>query len=277
MADYLERTYYNGILGVQHPGDGAKLYYLALESGYWKLFGTPLHDFWCCTGSMAESFASLGDSIYFHDDASLYVNLFAPSELNWAERGVRVVQDTRFPEEDRVRLVVHVPRATRLALRIRVPPWSTGASASLNGRPLGSLGAPGRYFSIERRWRTGDEVQLHLPMRLYTVALPGDATLQAAMYGPLVLAGRLGRAGLDAGNLRAGPTAPRKVPEYPAAASSVPLIRALAADPASWLEPVPGRALEFRTTGQSEALTLAPLNRIFDERYAVYWSVQSTP
>ena len=275
MADYLERTFYNGILGVQHPADGEKLYYLALESGYWKLFGTPLHDFWCCTGSMAESFAALGDSIYFHDDSSLYVNLFAPSELTWAERGVRVVQETRFPEEDSVRLVLHVPPGTRFALRIRVPDWSAGASARLNGRPLGSLGPAGRYFSIERRWRAGDEVQLHLPMRLYTAALPGDATLQAAMYGPLVLAGRLGRAGLDALHLRAGPTAPRKVPEYTAAAISAPVIRAPSADPATWLEPVPGRALEFRTIGQSETLTLAPLNRIFDERYAVYWRMQA--
>ena len=40
-ADYYERAYYNGILGVQHPADGNKLYYVALQSGYWKLFGTP--------------------------------------------------------------------------------------------------------------------------------------------------------------------------------------------------------------------------------------------
>ncbi len=75
-ADYYERAFCNGILGMQHPADGDKLYYVPLPSGYWKLFGTPLHDFWCCTGSMAESFAKLGDSIYFQDDAGVYVNLF---------------------------------------------------------------------------------------------------------------------------------------------------------------------------------------------------------
>ena len=75
-ADYYERAYYNGILGVQHPRDGSKLYYVPLQSGFWKLFGTSMHDFWCCTGSMAEAFSKLGDSIYFKDDAGLYVNLF---------------------------------------------------------------------------------------------------------------------------------------------------------------------------------------------------------
>ncbi len=273
MGDYLERTYYNGILGVQHPADGDKLYYLPLQSGYWKLFGTPLHDFWCCTGSMAEAFATLGDSVYFHDSSSLYVNLFVPSELSWTERGVRMVQDTSFPEEDRVRLTVRVAHPTRFSLRIRVPYWSSGASASLNGKDLGPLGRSGRYFSIARRWHDADEVQLRLPMHLHAAPMPDDATLLAVMYGPLVLAGRLGTVGLTADTLRAEPTRPREVPGYRADPVDAPTISAPATDPALWLEPLPGRPLEFRTVGQSEALTLAPLNRIFDERYAVYWRV----
>ena len=51
------------------------------------------------------------------------------------------------------------------------------------------------------------------------------------------------------------------------------LITAPTPDPASWLEPVSGRALLFRTKDQAQSLTLEPLNGIFDERYAVYWKV----
>src|SRR6185295_2708026 len=94
VADYYERCLYNGILGVQHPSDGNKLYYVPLGSGYWKLFGTPTQDYWCCTGSMSESFAKLGDSIYFQDDAGLYVNLFVGSGLDWQEKKVTVTQTT---------------------------------------------------------------------------------------------------------------------------------------------------------------------------------------
>jgi hypothetical protein len=32
-------------------------------------------------------------------------------------------------------------------------------------------------------------------------------------------------------------------------------------------------ALEFRTLGQKDDLTLVPLNRVSDERYAVYFKV----
>ena len=273
LADYYERALYNGILGVQHPADGDKLYYLPLESGYWKLFGTPLHDFWCCTGSMAESFAKLGDSIYFHDEAGVYVNLFLASELVWAERELRLVLDTQFPREDTVRLIVHTARPQRLRLRVRVPYWTAGGSAHLNGEPLPTFAAPGSYFQLERRWRDGDALWVRLPMHLHLASMPDDASLQAVMYGPLVLAGRMGTAGLDAAHLRAEPTAPRRVPEYRAPALAAPHIVTSTADPSSWLEPLPGRPLAFRTIDQAQPLTLEPLNGIFDERYAVYWKV----
>ena len=274
LGDYYERTLYNGIFGVQHPADGDKLYYLPLESGYWKLFGTPLHDFWCCTGSMAESFAKLGDSIYFHDRAGVYVNLFIPSELDWTERGLRLVLDTRFPEEDALRLTVHTARPQRMVLRVRVPQWTAGGSALLNGVALPKLAAPGRYFALDRRWRDGDVLTVRLPMHLHGAPMPDDPSLRAVMYGPLVLAGRLGRAGLDAAHLRAGPTRPRRVPDYPLPPVSAPAITTAALDPASWLEPLAGRPLAFRTRGQAQPLTLEPLNGIFDERYAVYFRVR---
>ena len=110
-------------------------------------------------------------------------------------------------------------------------------------------------------------------MRLHSAPMPDDPTVQAVMYGPIVLAGKLGAAGLTADTLRAEPTKPRTVPEYKAEPIAAPAIRASSSDPASWLKPS-GAPLEFRTVGQSRtSSTLVPLNRIFDERYAVYWKV----
>jgi uncharacterized protein len=273
LGDYYERTFYNGILGVQHPADGDKLYYLPLAGGYWKLFGTPLKDFWCCTGSMSESFAKLGDSIYFHDDEGVYVNLFVPSELDWRARGVRLTLDTRFPETDTLRLTVQSATPARFALRIRVPYWAGDLTAQLNGTALEARAQPNSYLSIQRRWRDGDTLTVRLPMRLHLAPMPDDASVQAVMYGPLVLAARLGTAGLDARNLRAPPTRPRTVPEYTTEPLAVAPLVVRSADPADWLTPVAGRPLEFTTTDQANALTLVPLNRIFDERYAVYFNL----
>ena len=277
-ADYYERAFYNGILPVQHPADGEKLYYTPLAAGYWKQFGTPTQDYWCCTGSMAESFSKLGDSIYFRDagadaSAGLYVNLFVPSEVDWRERGVKVVQETRFPDEDTVRLTVRASSPVRMPLRVRVPAWAAGGSATLNGRPLEAFATPGSYFVVDRTWRDGDRLEVRLPMRLHVAEMPDDPTVQAFMYGPLVLAGRLGTAGLTAANLRAEPTKPRTVPENHADPVPAPSFVAKGADPSAWIKPVAGRSLEFRTTGQATDVTLVPLHRLFDERYAVYWKV----
>ena len=275
-ADYYERALFNGILGSQHPHDGEKLYYVSLASGLWKLFGTPGQDYWCCTGTMSEAFAKLGDSIYFQDDAGVYVNLFIASELDWSARGVRLVQQTRFPDEAGTTLVVRAPRPVRFALRVRIPYWATsGGSARLNGRALDGFAAPGGYCVLDRTWKDGDTVAVTLPMGLHLHAMPDDPSLQAVMYGPLVLVGRLGTEGLTPAVLRAEPTKPRTVPEYKSDAVAVPAFQPRGAGPADWITRTGSRSLEFRTSGQPQDVTLVPFHTLFDERYAVYWKISA--
>ena len=272
-ADYYERALFNGIIGSQHPRDGEKMYYVNLAPGLWKLFGTPGYDYWCCTGTMSESFSQLGDSIYFQDDAGLYVNLFIASELNWSERGVRVVQDTKFPEEEGTTLRIQTAKPVRFALRVRVPYWTNGGTAALNGRALDGFAAPGGYYVLDRTWRNGDTVTVKLPMKLHLHAMPDDPTLAAVMYGPLVLAGRLGNDGLTPGVLRAEPTKPREVPEYKEKPGANPELKSGSSELGAWIQRTTGRGLEFRTTGQTHNVTLVPFHTVFDERYAVYWKL----
>ena len=275
-ADFYERALFNGILGTQHPADGMTLYYVPLASGYWKLFGHPNESFWCCNGTGLESYSKFGDSIYFHDDAGVYVNLFIASELDDRERGVRLTQETRFPLEESTRLTVHCARPTRFAMRVRVPYWvGRAGSATLNGRRLDAFAAPSSYLVVDRTWRDGDRLEMALPMGLHADPTPDNPAVQALMYGPLVLAGRLGTAGLTPDVLRAEPTKPRTVPEYKADPVPAPSFTASGADPSAWItkRSAAGAPLEFRTVGQTTDVTLVPLNTVIDERYAVYWNV----
>ena len=272
-ADYYERALFNGILGSQHPADGDKMYYVSLAPGLWKLFGTPFHDYWCCTGTMSEAHAKLGDSIYFHDADGVFVNLFVASELDWKERGVRLVQETRFPDEGKTTLTVRTPRPANFAMRVRVPYWATGDNrAELNGKILEGFAEPGGYYVVHRTWRDGDRLAVTLPMSLHLHPMPDDPSLQAVMYGPLVLAGRLGTEGLTPATLRAEATKPRTVPEYHLDPVPVPAFTASSGGPAQWIKPGPG-PLEFHTVGQTRNVDFVPFFRIFDERYAIYWKV----
>ena len=97
-ADYYERALYNHILASQDPDDGMVCYYVPMKAGSKKLYSKPFDDFWCCVGTGMENHAKYGEAIYFHNDDTLWVNLFIPSELNWREKGFSLRQETRYPE-----------------------------------------------------------------------------------------------------------------------------------------------------------------------------------
>lgn len=272
-ADYYELALFNGILGTQHPDDGMTLYYVPLASGYWKMFGLPFDAFWCCTGTGLESFSKLGDSIYFHDDQGLYVNLFIASELDWTEKNVKLQQSTRFPEEDSAAFTLHCKEPIRMKIRFRVPGWIAGGGfATLNGKKLDGFAEPGGYFAIDREWTDGDRVELKLPMELRAHSMPDDHSIQAFLYGPLVLVGRLGTEGLTPSILRAEPTKPRTVPEYRSEPVAAPELKAPSGKIADWIHAHSAHPLEFDVQG----IQLLPFYKLFDERYAVYWKVKGT-
>jgi len=85
VLDYYERTLFNSRLGTQNLEDGGMSYFLPLGSGYWKYFNSPYNSFWCCTGTGVEEYAKTADTIYFHDDHGIFVNLFIASEVAWPE------------------------------------------------------------------------------------------------------------------------------------------------------------------------------------------------
>jgi len=162
-----------------------------------------------------------------------------------------------------------------MALRVRVPYWTARGSARLNGKAMEGFASPGGYFVVDRTWRDKDELEITLPMRLHLHPMPDDDSVQAVMYGPLVLAGRLGTEGLTPATLRAEPTKPRNVPNYPLKPVAAPALRARAGGPESWMQRSAGNSLEFKTAGPGQEVTLIPLCKILDERYAVYWKVSA--
>lgn len=272
-ADYHERALINGILGSQDPADGEKLYYLSLADGYWKLFGTPYHDYWCCTGTMSEAFSQFGRSVYYTADDTLVVNQFIASELDWSERGVRLVQESRFPEQAGTKLTIRTAKPATFALQVRIPYWSTNANrARINGKAIDGIAAPGGYMAVRRTWKDGDRLELDLPMSLHTAAMPDDPGMQAVMYGPMVLAGRLGTEGLTKENIRAVPTPVREVPLYTLDGLAAPGFRVSSDDPSTWIKPG-ANPLSFSTVGQSRDIEFMPFHKVFGERYAIYWRV----
>src|SRR5262245_1711224 len=282
--DFYERALFNHILPSQDPATGMVLYYCPLRPGAWKSFSTPDDSFWCCVGTGMENHTKYGATIYFHDDQSLFVNLFIPSELTWREKGIVVRQETKFPEEEATHLTISVKQPTRLALKVRQPAWAmSGLTMSVNGADVARDGArrlqPSAtgYITIDREWKNGDRVDVQMPMSLHTKAMPDNPQMIAIMYGPMVLAGDLGTEGLE-GVKRYGPSAPQvgrvKTPVIPALVTDT---QDIAKSVTAKVAPDGSLPLRFRTKGlaQPNDVTLVPLNRIIDQRYTVYWNVYS--
>lgn len=270
-ADYYERTLYNGILASQDPDSGMATYFQGARPGYMKLYHTPEDSFWCCTGTGMENHVKYRDSIYFHDDRALYVNLFIPSSVAWRDKGAVLHQVTQFPEMPSTSFRWQLRQPTDLTLKLRHPRWSRTATVLVNGVETVRSATPGSYVELARRWSDGDRVELRLVMTAAVESVPSAPDIVAFTYGPLVLAGALGRDGLAPGsdivvNER----------EYGRYNDTPVVVPTLAGDPellAAALEPG-AHPLEF-TLGAAggETVLLVPYHRIAHERYVTYWQL----
>ncbi|HEX3357040.1 MAG TPA: beta-L-arabinofuranosidase domain-containing protein, partial [Tepidisphaeraceae bacterium] len=274
-ADYYERTLYNTILASQDPDSGMMTYFQPTRPGYLKIYCTPTESFWCCTGTGMENHAKYGDSIYFKGRDALYVNLFIPSTASWKDKGLMITQTTKFPEEGKTKLEITAASPVEMAINIRHPSWCAGAAVKVNGSDVAKSDKPGTYIEIKRTWKTGDLVEVDLPMALSTEALPGSTDRVAVVYGPIVLVGALGHEGITPGadlviNERTIGTMMNEAVDVPT----------LGGEPSKILEkiePVPGESLAFRTVGlgHPQEVTLVPYYRIAHERYNMYWKIET--
>ncbi len=275
LMDFYERALYNHILGSQEPFEGMMTYFVSLEPGYFKTYSNPTNSFWCCDGTGVENHSKYGDTIYFHNTNSLYVNLFIPSQLNWPDKGLTLVQNTAFPQSDTSTLTFQCTNGTPLTLNIRYPGWAqAGMYLTINGVPQTITNAPDSYVSLTRAWQNNDQVQIQLPMTLRTETLQDTSNTVAVFYGPILLAGALGTNGMPATDFAAG--------QLDLVSTAVPdgLVPWVIADAPTLLSntiPVSGSPLNFQTRGLGEPrdIHFLPFYQLQHQRYSVYWNLMS--
>jgi uncharacterized protein len=263
-ADYWERNLHNGILAQQHPDTGLIAYFLPLQAGASKQWGSATDDFWCCHGSLLEAHTVNERSIYFEHDGGLVVSQYVPSDLSWRRDGVDVrvaitanpqLGEPRRPRSQAFELTVSATRPVDFALDLRIPWWIDGEPViTVNGeRERGAL-APSSYHTIRRTW-SEDRIAITLPKGLSLEALPDEPARAAFMDGPVVLAGLC---------------------------EDEPALRGKRSDPNTMLAPHNEREWGewepgYRTRNQPRNIRFVPLNTIRDEPYTVYFPIEELP
>lgn len=272
LIDFYERGLLNHILASEDPETGGTCYYVPLKSGAFKTYSNRDSSFWCCTGTGYENHAKYPDSIYFHNDNSLWVNLFIASELKWKEKGLTLTQATKYPDEETSTIALKLDKPVKLALKVRYPSWAKkGMSIAVNGRRQVVDGQPGSYVTIDREWKDGDTINLQLPMSLYYEAMPDDPNMIALLYGPLVLAGDFGNKGLTEKH-RYGTSAPDLFELPPV---DIPIFVGNVNDVIPKIKKQEGNTFVTMNLGDPNDVKLIPFYKAHNVRYAVYWKVYS--
>jgi DUF1680 family protein len=186
-GDSMERMMYNTILGAKPLQlDGRTFYYSDYNFKARKVYST---NRWpCCSGTMPQVAADYRINTYFQDARGVYVNLYIPSTLKWTQDGAQVelTQKSEYPYGSQVQFEVKTSRAAEFAVNLRIPAWAEGASITVNGKR--EAASAGSFARVQREWKSGDRIELELPMGARLEALDAQhADTVALLVGPLVL------------------------------------------------------------------------------------------
>ncbi|MGN6487128.1 MAG: glycoside hydrolase family 127 protein [Devosia sp.] len=190
FTDHVELVLFNGALsGISRDGEHY-FYDNVLESHgehrRWKWHYCP-----CCPTNIARLLASLGSYFYTTRGTDLAIHLYGSNTaaLTVDVENVTVTQATHYPWDGDVRITVSPDVPRRMAIKLRVPGWCRKATFEVNGEPVRPVVSKG-YATIEREWRAGDKIRLHMDMPVERLsahpAVTQNAGRVALKRGPIV-------------------------------------------------------------------------------------------
>lgn len=200
-AAYIERALYNAILAQQNPHTGLVSYFLPLNPGAKKVWGTETRDFWCCHGTLVQAQASFEDLIYYRADDGVTVSQYISSAavLDGAGRSVRITQQADLAggapgvvgvgdmSHVAVNLTIASEAPVPWTLRLRQPDWAVAVPAvTVDDQPVAVTVSKDGFIELTRVWKSA-RVRVMFPKRVQLEPLPGDPRRVALVDGPVVL------------------------------------------------------------------------------------------
>jgi DUF1680 family protein len=197
-ADVLERAAYNGILsGIAL--DGRHFFYVNPLASDGKHHRQPFFDCACCPTNVVRFVPSIPGYVLATGPDAIYVNLYVAGSaaVSLSGRTVKLTQETRYPWEGKVKITLAMDEPMQFSLALRIPEWCEAVSArgsspvvTVNGSLPADMEMRKGYTFLERQWRSGDTVELDLPMEIRRIrahpSVQADAGRVAVQRGPVV-------------------------------------------------------------------------------------------
>jgi len=162
-GDIMERAIYNALFAAQSP-DGRRLRYHTPVEGQRLYFD---RDGFCCPCNFRRIVSELPEMIYYRTDEGLAVNLYTTSQAELTLNNglaLKINQKTEYPASGKVSLRLDPASPAKFPVLLRIPRWCHEVRISVNGSPIKKSIKPGTFFSLTRKWKSGDEICLEMPM-----------------------------------------------------------------------------------------------------------------
>ena len=203
FADDIEASVYNALAGAMTPDGSSFGQYSGLEGQREPGVSQCGMQLNCCQANGPRGLMLLPAVAVMHSGEGPWVNLYEQGEYPLvlpSGQPATLSMVTTYPFSGAVSLRVHLKAPERFTLRLRIPQWSAQTALTVNGSVVQGV-KPGSYAAVDRRWNSGDGLELKMDFRMRLIRSPGNGTARfvAVQRGPLTLARdlRLGQSGID--------------------------------------------------------------------------------
>ena len=174
-ADIVELALYNSVLsGISLSGDKF-LYTNPLSSSD----ALPFVQRWskdrqhyiglsnCCPPNTVRTISEVSQYAYSVSDKGLYFNLYGGNNLDTKLKSgsiLKLSQTTDYPWDGKVSIKLEEAPKESFSVFLRIPGWCSDAKVLVNGKSSAVKVTPGKYAEIANTWKSGDKIELLLPM-----------------------------------------------------------------------------------------------------------------
>ena len=132
----------------------------------------------CCPSNISRTWADLGTYLYSHDEENIWIHQYVSSQADLS--GVKLTLESGLPWRGSVQIEVNPSEKEEFNLHIRIPSWTSGLVAQLNGMPIEPPDAKtttaqtasgydprrSQFWQLEREWSPGDVLELEFKMEI---------------------------------------------------------------------------------------------------------------
>ncbi|MBZ4649406.1 beta-L-arabinofuranosidase domain-containing protein [Thermosipho sp. (in: thermotogales)] len=163
-ADLMEQVLYNGLLaGISL--DGKHYFYFDPLEDLGKTRRQKWFDCACCPPNLARFIASFPGYIYTVSDEGIQVHFYEKSsaDLSFKSSPVKIVQETDYPLDKHVYLIVETVIEVPFSIFLRIPGWTSDFSIKIDGKES-PVRTQNGYLELNHHWKGKHTIEFTLKM-----------------------------------------------------------------------------------------------------------------